>query len=189
MYNGAYIIQSRFRHHTMSLFAVLNQSDQLFDERVRQALKRVAAEQPSMRSRTASREYSTLPTADCDEVKLWDAEVKNRSVRSFEVMLLCCFNTLFCSIASMCVCICMYACMYVCVYVCLLFKPLQMRANRHSSVYVNSPRQILLLRGKQFLMNPPQHIVEIYTTISMVLAMYDHGRARGIMVGKTLQKL
>lgn len=40
-----------------------------------------AAVEPALkRSRTGWREYSTLPAEDCDEVKLWDAEVLNRDV-------------------------------------------------------------------------------------------------------------
>lgn len=37
-------------------------------------------ESASKRSRTGWCEFSTLPTQDCDEVKLWDAEVMNRNV-------------------------------------------------------------------------------------------------------------
>ncbi|KAL0054515.1 hypothetical protein WJX82_010134 [Trebouxia sp. C0006] len=60
--------------------AGLSLSDQLFRERFRQELELVNAEPPSKRSRTACQEYSTLPTADCDEVKLWIAEVQKKHV-------------------------------------------------------------------------------------------------------------
>ena len=69
----------------MSLFAGLNVSEQLFRERVRQELELIRAEPSSKRSRTACREYSTLLTAGCDEVKLWNAEVQDK-VRASDVM-------------------------------------------------------------------------------------------------------
>ncbi|KAL0053949.1 hypothetical protein WJX82_001588 [Trebouxia sp. C0006] len=58
----------------------LSLSDQLFRERFRQELELVNAEPPSKRSRTARQAYSTLPTADCDEVKLWIEEVQKKHV-------------------------------------------------------------------------------------------------------------
>ncbi len=70
----------------MSLFAGLSLSDQLFRERFRQELELVNSEPPSKRSRTACQEYSTLPTADCDEVKLWIEEVQKKHVRAYNVM-------------------------------------------------------------------------------------------------------
>lgn len=81
---------------TMSLFAGLNMPEQLFRERFRRELERVNAEPPLKRSWTARQEHSILPTADCDEVKLWIEEVQKKDVRALKVMymLLCCFNTL-----------------------------------------------------------------------------------------------
>lgn len=70
----------------MSLFAGLTLSDQLFRERVRQELELANAERASKRSRTACQEYSTLPTADCDEVKLWNEEVETKHVSACNVM-------------------------------------------------------------------------------------------------------
>ncbi|KAL3161179.1 hypothetical protein ABBQ38_009547 [Trebouxia sp. C0009 RCD-2024] len=68
----------------------LNVSEQLFRERVRQELELVCAEPPSKRSCTACREYSTLLAADCDEVKLWNAEVQDKvpcEIATFEELL------------------------------------------------------------------------------------------------------
>ncbi|KAL3148761.1 hypothetical protein ABBQ38_014172 [Trebouxia sp. C0009 RCD-2024] len=66
--------------------AGLTLSDELFRERVRREIELVHAEPPSKRSRTACQEYSTLPIADCDEVKLWIEEVQKKHVRAFNIM-------------------------------------------------------------------------------------------------------
>ncbi len=78
---------------TGAFFAGINLSDQRqFKEQLKQELKQeleleLLAAQPALkRSRTGWQEYSTLLTQDCDEVKLWNAEVLNRNVSSFYVM-------------------------------------------------------------------------------------------------------
>ena len=47
---------------------------------VREEFASLVVEPDSKRSRTGWREFSTLQTQDCAEVKLWNAEVLNRNV-------------------------------------------------------------------------------------------------------------
>ena len=51
-----------------------------FRKQLKQELATLGFEPASKRSRTGWQEFSTLPTQDCNEVKLWDAEVLNRNV-------------------------------------------------------------------------------------------------------------
>ena len=72
---------------TVALLAGFNLSDQRqFREQLKQELELLAAQPALKRSRTGWQEYSTLLAQDCDEVKLWNAEVLNRNVSSFDVM-------------------------------------------------------------------------------------------------------
>ncbi len=57
-----------------------------FREQLKQELELLDVLPTLKRSRTGWQEYSTLPTQDCDEVKLWNAEVLKRNVSSFRVM-------------------------------------------------------------------------------------------------------
>ena len=81
----------------MALFAGFNLSDRhQFRELLKHELDLLAPQPALKRSRTAWQEYSTLLTQDCDEVKLWNAEVVDRNVRAFDVMhlLLPCLSVL-----------------------------------------------------------------------------------------------
>ncbi len=70
-----------------ALFAGINLSDpRQFREQLKQELELLDVLPALKRSRTGWQEYSTLPTQDCDEVKLWNAEVLKRNVSSFRVM-------------------------------------------------------------------------------------------------------
>ncbi len=72
---------------TGALFAGINLSDpRQSREQLQQELELFDVLPALKRSRTGWQEYCTLQTQDCDEVKLWNAEVLKRNVSSLRVM-------------------------------------------------------------------------------------------------------
>ena len=71
------------------VFAGVDLVGKLVQQQVQQQLQSVLP--PFKRSRTAYEAYSTLRTQDCDEVKLWNVEVRDAQVRVLlRLQQMCC---------------------------------------------------------------------------------------------------